>query len=56
MREELSLSTIRKDIDRLLSFFWTDDEESGQQYIAHLLEHPPISYRFNREKVIEFWG
>jgi hypothetical protein len=56
MREELSLSTIRKDIDRLVSLFWTDDEESGQQYIAHLLEHPPISYRFKCEKVIEFWG
>ncbi|SRR6266700_2814542 len=36
--------------------FWTDDEESGQQYRAHLVEHPPISYRFKCEKVIEFWG
>lgn len=46
----------RQDIDRLVRRFWTGDEESKQQYVAHQLEHPRISYRFKCEKVSEFWG
>jgi PPOX class probable F420-dependent enzyme len=46
----------RQDIDRLVRLFWTGDEESRQQYVAHTLEHPRISYRFKCEKVTESWG
>ena len=46
----------RQDIDRLVRLFWTSDEESRQQYVAHMLEHPRISYRFKCEKVNEFLG
>jgi PPOX class probable F420-dependent enzyme len=46
----------RQDIDRLVKLFWTGDEEGRQQYIAHLLENPRISYRFKFDKAVEFWG
>lgn len=47
---------IRHDLERLVGRFLTGDEETRQQYVAHLLAHPRVSLRFTCEKVIEFFG
>ena len=47
---------IRRDLERLVERFLPGDEETRQQYVAHLLEHPRVSLRFPCEKMTEFLG
>ena len=47
---------IRHDLKRLVGRFLAGDEETRQQYVAHLLAHTRVSLRFTCEKVTEFLG
>jgi PPOX class probable F420-dependent enzyme len=47
---------IRRDLERLVGRFLAGDEETRQQYVAHLLAHPRVSLRFSCENVTEFLG